>query len=130
MFRLFGNEDERTSILLERVRAFSGPTKTVYVAGPYTKGDVAINVRDAILAHAGYAPYVPHLSHFWHLIIPHGYKFWMALDMEWLIRCDILLRLPGESEGGDKEVEAAEAYGIPVVHTILELTTKFPLHYL
>lgn len=41
----------------------------VYVAGPYTNGDVAVNVRTAYeaadrLADLGFAPFVPHSTHF------------------------------------------------------------------
>ena len=47
--------------------------KTVYVAGPYTLGDVAVNVHEAIhvadlLLGLGFIPYVPQLTHFWHLM--------------------------------------------------------------
>jgi hypothetical protein len=40
----------------------------IYVAGPYTKGD-AVNVRNAYmavnkLADLGFAPFVPHATHF------------------------------------------------------------------
>ena len=39
----------------------------VYIAGPYTKGDVALNVRKAYeaanqLADLGFAPFVPHAT--------------------------------------------------------------------
>ena len=51
----------------------------VYIAGPYTKGDVAVNVRNAISAaqtvfEAGHDPYVPHMTHFWHMIFPAPYE--------------------------------------------------------
>lgn len=92
----------------------------VYVAGPYTGGDVAWNVARAMdvadqLLSAGLAPFCPHLSHFLHLHHPHGYETWMALDMAWLAACDVLVRLPGDSPGADREVAEAEQLGIPVV---------------
>jgi hypothetical protein len=92
----------------------------VYIAGPYTKGDVAVNVRNAIeaanrLADIGYAPFVPHLTHFWHLTFPRPYEFWCELDNAFLPHCDILLRLPGESAGADREVALAHKLRIPVV---------------
>lgn len=81
----------------------------VYVAGPYTKGDVALNVRAALtagehLSEAGFVPYVPHLSHFWHLVHPHPVDFWYQYDMHWLECCDCLLRIPGDSHGADEEM--------------------------
>jgi hypothetical protein len=46
----------------------------------------------------------------------------MELDNEWVLRCDALLRLPGESQGADAEVELAKKHGIPVFYSIEELT--------
>lgn len=91
----------------------------VYVAGPYTKGDVAQNVRDAILAadqllQAGHAPFLPHLTHFWHLLTPHPWERWLNLDLEWLLLCHALVRLPGESVGADREVQYAMDHGLPI----------------
>jgi hypothetical protein len=86
--------------------------KFVYVASPYTKGDVAVNVRNNIeaadrLAVAGFAPFVPLLTHFWHLLFPHPYEFWCKQDMDWLERCDAIVRLPGESSGADARGRAS-----------------------
>ena len=98
----------------------------VYVAGPYTHGDVAANVHRAIevgnnLSLLGYTPLVPHLSHLWHLIFPRTYEFWLEYDLQWLAVCDCLLRIPGKSTGADKEVKFAIARGIPVYYSIDEL---------
>lgn len=91
----------------------------VYIAGPYTRGDVAVNVRTAILAgqrvlDAGHFPYIPHLTHFWHLLLPGSYERWIAMDLEWVRACHALVRLPGDSPGADGEVAHAQAHGIPV----------------
>jgi len=91
----------------------------VYIAGPYTIGDVTINIRAAITAaeqviEAGGAPYVPHLTHLWHVISPHEYAYWLALDLAWLRICDCLIRLPGHSNGADMEVVQAQRCGLPV----------------
>lgn len=91
----------------------------VYIAGPYTKGDVAVNVRNAIeagvqLIDAGHAPFIPHLSHFIHLQAPRPWQTWMAYDCLFLTACDALVRLPGESVGADIEVDVARRQGIPV----------------
>jgi hypothetical protein len=100
--------------------------RRVYVAGPYTKGDVAVNVRNAILAanelaDRGFVPFIPHLFHFWHLVTPRPYEDWTRLDFEWLPFCDALLRLPGESSGADAEVVAASELGIPVFYRLDDL---------
>jgi hypothetical protein len=102
----------------------------IYVAGPYTKGDVAINVRNAYeaatrLADLGFAPFVPHATHFWHMLFPHPYEFWLDLDNQYLPCCQALLRLPGPSSGADKEVDLARKLGIPVFTEIDKLVEHF-----
>ncbi len=104
--------------------------KKIYIAGPYTKGDVAINVRKAFemaneLADLGFAPFVPHSTHFWHMLFPRPYEFWLKLDNEFLPCCDALIRISGESNGADKEVELAKDYNIPVFHSKQELINYF-----
>lgn len=93
--------------------------KRVFVSGPYTNGDVAVNVRNAIdaaskLMDAGYAVYLPHLTHFWHLVSPRPYQDWIKLDLEWLKFCDAVVRLDGESQGADGETKEAANLGIPI----------------
>lgn len=102
----------------------------VYVAGPYTRGDVAVNVREAIKAGTallamGYTPFIPHLTHFWHLVDPHPYETWLAVDLEWLRVCDCVLRLPGESSGADKECAEAERLDLPVFADIAALVRHY-----
>lgn len=72
--------------------------KRIYIAGPYTLGDVALNVKAAMdmadrLINLGYAPYCPHLSHFLHINSPHSYHIWTALDLSFVEVCDALIRL-------------------------------------
>lgn len=97
----------------------------IYIAGPYTKGDVAQNVRTAIEAgdrilKAGHVPFIPHLTHFWHLLCPGSYEQWITLDLEWLAQCEALIRLPGESAGADIEVDRAWELEMPVFYGIEE----------
>jgi hypothetical protein len=104
----------------------------IYVAGPYTIGDVALNVRAAVdageaLLKAGFAPYVPHLSHFWHMLHPHTYVEWLAFDREWLRSCDALLLLPGESKGAEDEAQTAYNMRIPVFETVEQVIAYFQL---
>jgi hypothetical protein len=104
---------------------------TVYIASPYTKGDVAENVRYSLqvantIMEWGAIPFAPLLSHFWHLMFPHPYEFWMKMDFEWIKRCNCLLRLPGESKGADMEVEFAKENGIPVYYSMKELRDEIP----
>lgn len=103
----------------------------VYIAGPYTLGDVAVNVREMMivadkLIDLGYAPFVPLYSHFQHLHNPKPYQVWTKLDNEWVLMCHCVLRIPGKSSGADEEVSLAERSSIPVFHTIEELLLAFP----
>ena len=97
----------------------------VFISAPYTKGDVGENVNKAIcaadaLADAGLIPFVPHLTHLWHLIIPQDIDFWYKYDLAWLDKCDCLVRLNGESAGADNEVEYARKHGKPVFYSVHE----------
>ena len=109
-----------------------GHRTRVYVAGPYTKGDVALNVKEAVrasdeLLKLGYAPYCPHLTHFWHMLFEHDYQTWLDLDNEWVTCCDALLRIPGDSSGADKEVALAESLGLPVFFSIKDFVEAVPI---
>lgn len=103
---------------------------TVYIASPYSNGDQAVNVRNSFLmadrlSALGFAPYVPLYSHFWHFLSPHPYEFWTKLDLEWVLRCDCLLRMPGDSSGADNEVKYAQMNNIPVFYSVEELAGSF-----
>ncbi len=103
--------------------------KSVYIASPYTLGDVAVNVKNQIDAAAelrqrGFFPFWPLHSHFEHMAHPCDYHVWLDADLYWITKCDCLLRLPGESSGADKEVEFAKRNNIPVYYSIKEIPTK------
>jgi len=94
--------------------------KLVYVAGPYTNGDVAENIGIAaktgldIMA-AGHAPFVPHThTHTMAQFEYHDHEEWMQIDLVIVERCDAVFRLPGNSQGADQEESFALACGIPV----------------
>lgn len=95
----------------------------VYVAGPYTNGDVqdnvdkAISIGESIWRH-GHIPFIPHLFHYWHLQHPGNYEKWATLDIAWLLRCDAIYRIDGESPGADMEVAVARAHNMPVFYTM------------
>ncbi len=101
----------------------------IYIAGPYSQGETAINVRNAILAadkvlELGHIPFVPHLTHFWHYISPKPWNVWLKIDQDWLKVCDALLRLPGPSKGADLEIDLAKSLGIPIYESLDELPCK------
>lgn len=92
----------------------------VYVASPYTLGGVESNVRasilagDAIVASGNAIPVLPLLSHLWEMKSPHSYEFWIEYTKWLLVGCDLVLRLPGESDGADGEVKLALDLGMRV----------------
>jgi hypothetical protein len=96
----------------------------VYIAAPYTLGDVGENLQRVfsaadILLGNGYIPYVPHCAHLWHLISPKSKKVWLQYDLNFLETwADCVLRLDGESEGADSEVEHARELGLPVFYSV------------
>lgn len=90
----------------------------VYIAAPYTSNPEK-NVRRAleaadVLLKLGYTPFVPHLFHQWHGLSPKPYGEWMSIGEAFLVRCDAVLRLPGESKGADAEVKLAQELDKPV----------------
>lgn len=96
--------------------------KLLYLAGPYSS-EPEFNTHKAIkvagkLSDMGYVVFVPHLSHYWDKIDKRNYEWWMSYDFEILSRCDLLVRMPGESSGADREVAFAIAHNIP--HFTLE----------
>ena len=98
----------------------------IYLSAPYTNGDVAKNVNRVLkvadeLLELGFDVYIPHLTHFWHIVSPKPYETWLKLDLAFLTDCDYVLRLDGKSDGADKEVAYALSLGIPVYYSIEEL---------
>jgi hypothetical protein len=78
----------------------------VYIASPYTKGDVAINTRsqmaafDELMSDGVVWPYVPLWSHFQHICFPRKYQDWIDYDLALLPRFDACLRLNAEYSDG------------------------------
>jgi hypothetical protein len=107
------------------------PQPIVYISGPYTLGDVDSNVLTANqlgikLIEQGHAVYIPHLSHYLNLQLPHDYRFWMEQCLMWVSLSSYLIRIPGESAGADEEVKRAHELGIPVIQ-LVDLADPFLL---
>lgn len=97
--------------------------KYIFIASPYIIGDRQTNVFRALdaaneLMDIGFTPYCPLLCHFWQLYRPRDEKQWRGYSLDWLKKCDALLRLPGESEGADREVAEADRLQMPVFLSI------------
>lgn len=102
--------------------------KYIYIAGPLNvdSEDEKVNVQNALIAaeviiQMGAMPYVPHLTLFWDKQFRHPKDYWMRLDNFWLIKCDAVLRLYGDSPGADEEVAAAHVAKIPVLHNYTQV---------
>lgn len=88
----------------------------VYVAHPIGKDPIG-NARKAFsfadsIAHFC-VPIVPD-NPAWELAYPKTYEEWMKRDLDLVVGCDALFRMPGESPGADREVAYARDAGIPV----------------
>jgi hypothetical protein len=99
-----------------------GQKMKVYLASPYTKGDIARNVFRQmevadVLIKKGHAPFIPLLYHFQHMYFPQEYQTWTTIDLEWVQACDCLLRLAGDSERADAEEAFAKDLGMPVYYS-------------
>lgn len=97
----------------------------VYVAGPYSASperctQFALDIGTRLLD-LGFAPYVPHLNHYWHLRSPQTYERWLELDFAWLAVAHVLLRMPGASPGADREVQFAQERSVPVFYGVHDL---------
>lgn len=100
--------------------------KKVYIASPYTGKDPLESVRNQIIAgnmllNSGFNPFVPLLSHYLHVEQNRSNEDWLNILTQWLEDCDYLLRLPGESEGADEEIQVATVLNIPVFYSIEDL---------
>lgn len=98
----------------------------VYIASPYTIGDVAVNVKAQldmvdVLMDKGFAPFAPLYSHFQHMAHPRPYKDWIEIDLVWVVACDCVLRIGGVSQGADNEVAVALDLGMPVFYNLGDL---------
>jgi NTP pyrophosphatase (non-canonical NTP hydrolase) len=86
-------------------------------------GDRIQNLKDALFAgdmldNAGLIPFVPHMYLTWEIYTNLTIESWeqhvRAMNMAWLESCDVLVRLPGESPGSDREVARMRELHRPV----------------
>lgn len=94
----------------------------VYVAGPYSSDpnrgtQNAIDVARDLVA-MKHVPFIPHLCHLWDFYRPEDYSYWIDYCIKWIERCDLLVRLPGDSKGADLEVERASELNKPIIHLV------------
>jgi hypothetical protein len=125
----------------------------VFISGPLTHGDLTENIKNAHTAGVelikrGFSVLIPHDTAFWgnstldlgKLLAPDyadkvfmtekdiegiAYETWMHNCFTQIKRCNALLRLPGHSLGGDREVKVAVEHGILVFYSLDELVKYF-----
>jgi hypothetical protein len=109
---------------------------TLYISGPLTGPptgpyatvhDACVFFKEAFAA--GWLPFLPHINVLAEMVVGElvagkGQEGWMAYDLDWVTRCDALVRLPGVSPGADREVAQAQKYGIPVFTPMQALATQ------
>lgn len=99
----------------------------VYIAGPMTHGAMDENLREAVrvadlVFSYGHQPFLPQLCCFWSCMsaAPKRYEEWMAYDKAWLLACDAILRLPGKSDGADREMADAGAASLILFDSVAQ----------
>jgi len=109
--------------------------RAIYVAGAYsapTTLGTLLNIRRAIRAgvtilQAGHAPLVPHLDFQLILGIPDEripeVIVLQEVALVWMERADAVFVTPGSenSTGTTREIEMAQALGIPVFHDMVQM---------
>lgn len=93
----------------------------IYLAGPITKNNRNLNFYQAceaqirLMRTGEYSCYNPMLSMANFENSNLSWDDWLDCDESWIRVSDLVLRLPGESKGADREVAFAKSIGIPVV---------------
>ena len=94
-----------------------------YIAGPITSsGSLHENLQKGIkvgeeVRQIGIHPFIPHLYDFTK-IVTGGEAEWedmLQLDENFILACDLIIALPGESKGKEREIVHGAANGIPTL---------------
>ena len=72
------------------------------------------------LIEAGYSPMVPHLHCQVDWCDQVDHETWLQVDFPWVTVAEAVVRLPGRSEGSDREVALARDHGVPVYFGVKE----------
>lgn len=76
--------------------------------------NIAMGFATLVMRQGG-IPFIPHLTHFWHLQHPRDWEEWLVYDSYWLAHCDCLVRIEGESRGADAECTLAQEMGLRII---------------
>jgi hypothetical protein len=91
----------------------------IYLASPISSNPeailwVALENPNQIID-KGHNPYIPNLMYYLEERKEREYETWMTLDEEWLVTCEAVYRIPGESPGADREMKLAVDLGLLVI---------------
>lgn len=114
--------------------------KLLYVAGPYSIGDTRENIRRAEmvsvnLIRSGFHVITPHKNAAGYEKYEDGnltYETWLKMDLDIISRCDAVYVMVNSenSQGVRKEIEFAQAIGIPVIYEAEHRSSEFtPVDY-
>lgn len=102
----------------------------VYISGPISSGGYDAlygNLKNGIvlwreLVRLGFAPYCPHMNDLGYIVTePVTWEDALEVDEEWVDASEVMLRMPGESRGAEREEQFCYDKGIPVVFSVEEL---------
>lgn len=98
----------------------------IYLACPMTTGGFTHNTRRCLevadrLFIKGYSPIPPVLTWYWDVVSPKSHEDWLCYDFGIIGVCDGILRISGDSEGADMEMDFAARNGIPVYFSEYDL---------
>ncbi len=95
--------------------------KRIYISGPISKGDRNHHLYQSLvveqsLFEAGFATYNPIVSmqRPFNIPSPDMHKAYLENDFSWVYASHAVVRMPGESVGGDMETDFARENKIPV----------------
>lgn len=101
----------------------------IYLACPMTIGGFDFNTRKCLeiadrLMVKGYCPIPPVLSFLWGVYSPKSHEDWLQHDFSLIRVSDGVLRIKGDSEGADREMDFAVRHDVPVFLSEYELYSE------
>ncbi len=110
-------------------------SKLLYVAGPYSIGNIQENIRRAEivsvnLIRSGFHVITPHKNTAGYEKYEDGnltYETWLKMDLDIISRCDAVYVMVNSenSQGAKKEIEFAREKGMPVIYEAEHPSSKF-----
>jgi hypothetical protein len=73
------------------------------------------------LVHAGWSPVVPHQNATWPDAFETPHATWLEVDEALVLACRAIVRLPGDFNGADRELEIAREAGLSVFDLAMAL---------